>query len=45
VGSLGHKVDDEREMGGERCDVAMSSDDARDGEGRRKRGDRVGVNQ
>jgi len=42
---LRHEVDDERVMGGERYDVAMTSDEARNGEGERKRGDRVGVNQ
>jgi len=44
---LRHEVDDERVMGGERydSDVAMTSDEARNGEGGRKRGDRVGVNQ
>ena len=32
-------------MGGERCDAAMTSDDVRDGEGERKHGDHVGINQ
>ena len=40
-----HEVDDDREMGGERYDAAMTSDEARNGEGGRKRGDRVSVNQ